>query len=395
MESKLIVILAAIGATTVIGVPLMAFQTYDRFNQSPNAVILTVGPYEVNKKIIFDANKSYDPDGGDIITYSWFFGDGGYARDKITSHEYSTPSQYQITLEIKDDDHRTGIAQDLILVTNSIKNEIRQAPIDGKITNSDLTLEWPTMHDVVFNDNSTIHNGYLKPNALMEVQGKFEEKSTIHFSASRSFDSDGNIVEYIWDYGDGSQNIGKEVNHEYVSEGTYNVILTIKDDSGLSSSTPIQVIITKPTGFLGLDDFTLTIVSYALVSVSIILSLLLYVQKLKISATLASEQLKSLIRDLESLKSSLHDLESLKSSYPNDKYFTSKISYWMNKSIVRKNELFAADLYDLELMYSKLNIVQNTQDYNIIRDILLKRLDTMMRWLSKQKSDDFTKDFEQ
>ncbi len=57
------------------------------------------------------------------------------------------------------------------------------------------------------------------------------------FDASASKDPDGQIVEYRWDFGDGSQESGPTVLHVYESAGQYTVKLTVTDDQGLSGST--------------------------------------------------------------------------------------------------------------------------------------------------------------
>jgi PKD repeat protein len=58
------------------------------------------------------------------------------------------------------------------------------------------------------------------------------------FDASASKDPDGQIVEYLWDFGDGSPaESGPTVIHAYESPGQYTVKLTVTDDQGLSNST--------------------------------------------------------------------------------------------------------------------------------------------------------------
>ncbi len=63
----------------------------------------------------------------------------------------------------------------------------------------------------------------------------------MHFSAEKSYDPDGKIMLYIWDFGDGAKSGGKFVNHTYSKEGKYTVKLTVYDNSGSSSSTTYEV----------------------------------------------------------------------------------------------------------------------------------------------------------
>jgi PKD repeat protein len=57
------------------------------------------------------------------------------------------------------------------------------------------------------------------------------------FNAAASFDPDGTIVSYRWDWGDG-ESVTKPTateDHDFPAPGTYNVKLTVTDDAGLQS----------------------------------------------------------------------------------------------------------------------------------------------------------------
>ena len=58
----------------------------------------------------------------------------------------------------------------------------------------------------------------------------------VTFDASLSTDSDGRIVRYLWNFGDGSTDDGVVVKHEFKSFGTFVVTLTVTDDRGQSAS---------------------------------------------------------------------------------------------------------------------------------------------------------------
>jgi len=55
---------------------------------------------------------------------------------------------------------------------------------------------------------------------------------TVSFDASSSFDLDGQIVKYVWDFdGDGASDAeGKVVQHVFSSEATFAVTLTVTDN---------------------------------------------------------------------------------------------------------------------------------------------------------------------
>jgi chitodextrinase len=66
----------------------------------------------------------------------------------------------------------------------------------------------------------------------------------VYFDGSASFDTDGEIVSYSWTFGDGRSTVSSSptTRHSYGLAGTYNVVLTVTDDRGLSASTsPTEV----------------------------------------------------------------------------------------------------------------------------------------------------------
>jgi PKD repeat protein len=77
------------------------------------------------------------------------------------------------------------------------------------------------------------------------------------FDASGSSDSDGTIVTYGWDFGDGSTASGVTTGHEYASEGTYTVVLTVTDDDGATGSDSQDVSVYGESGYI-----TLTAIGY-------------------------------------------------------------------------------------------------------------------------------------
>jgi subtilisin family serine protease len=68
----------------------------------------------------------------------------------------------------------------------------------------------------------------------------------ITFDGSGSTDSEGNIVSYDWDFGDGSQATGVSVGHTYSKSGTYTAILTVTDDGGLTGTDTTTVTVNAP-----------------------------------------------------------------------------------------------------------------------------------------------------
>ena len=67
--------------------------------------------------------------------------------------------------------------------------------------------------------------------------------------ATQSNDPDGEIEEYVWDFGDGKRGRGERVTHTFQGKGTYNVQLTVTDDGGKETTSNIEITVTntRPT----------------------------------------------------------------------------------------------------------------------------------------------------
>ena len=70
----------------------------------------------------------------------------------------------------------------------------------------------------------------------------------IQFDGTRSFDPDGTIVGYLWDFGDGSIGIGPTPTHEYSRAGNYIVSLVVTDNGGKTADavTTVDIIDNEP-----------------------------------------------------------------------------------------------------------------------------------------------------
>jgi len=68
---------------------------------------------------------------------------------------------------------------------------------------------------------------------------------TMTLNASLSYDSDGNIASYYWDFGDGSNGTGIITTHNYTSIGTYNITLTVTDNDNLTDSESKLIVVKK------------------------------------------------------------------------------------------------------------------------------------------------------
>lgn len=68
---------------------------------------------------------------------------------------------------------------------------------------------------------------------------------TVTFDASASYDPDGTIVDYRWNFGDGATGSGRVTSHTYTANGTFTITLTVTDNEGKVGSTSRSITIVK------------------------------------------------------------------------------------------------------------------------------------------------------
>ena len=67
----------------------------------------------------------------------------------------------------------------------------------------------------------------------------------IIFDATKSYDLDGSINRYIFDFGDGVFDIGSKLSYQYSIPGTYGVILTVRDNDNLVDHAFVNITVVE------------------------------------------------------------------------------------------------------------------------------------------------------
>jgi len=186
------------------------------------------GPYEgtAGQEITFDGSASTDSD-GNISEYVWDFGDGSSGSGVTPVHTYAEAGTYSISLEVKDD---SGAASIIEYTEAVVAEETDESEDDDEGDDSGDGSE-PVENEIPVADPGGPYEG----TAGQEIT----------FDGSASTDSDGNVTEYVWDFGDGSSGSGVSPVHAYAEAGNYTVKLSVKDDDGeLSEENSTTVNIT-------------------------------------------------------------------------------------------------------------------------------------------------------
>ncbi|BCE03255.1 endo-1,4-beta-xylanase [Marinicellulosiphila megalodicopiae] len=154
--------------------------------------------------------QAFDAD-GDVLTYLWDFKDGTTDITENPSHQYTLLDNAQslnVTLIVSDEDD----------------NEV----------NANVTVNIPAKAVV---NNNTVPQ--VNPTVSVANSG------IASFSANAS-DLDGDILTYLWTFGDGSTSIEQNPLHQYakqaqVSSYSVSLVVTDEDNNNISKTVPVTI----------------------------------------------------------------------------------------------------------------------------------------------------------
>jgi len=191
-------------------------------NRAPVAIIDLAPPEALTGTyFIFNASASSDMDGR-VTSVLWDLGDGNSSSGFQTNHAYLLPGEYVVGLTVWDDDGMLGSATRRINVLN-------RAPAAG----------------------------------FAFVGTEIWKGRSATFDAADSLDLDGWVIQYEWDFGDGSSgeiSHSPLVNHIFEVAGEVTVTLTVIDNMGsfndvsadftVLNMEPVVSLIADPTDML-------------------------------------------------------------------------------------------------------------------------------------------------
>lgn len=186
-------------------------------NNPPETPVEPSGSIFVEPGVEYSYSVStYDID-GDQIKYRFNWGDGTFSEwtglvssnnSILMSHSWSSVASYYVRVIAQDESGtNSSWSSFLEVIVSQIEGEGEEPVVDIIISDDD------------FSDNSMI------------------------FDASGSYDTDGVIVSYEWDFGDGHNGSGVNPVHEYSQPGEYIVTLVITDNNGITYSKSIPVVV--------------------------------------------------------------------------------------------------------------------------------------------------------
>jgi PKD repeat protein len=187
-------------------------------NEPPTAVVaeeyLEVNP---GATVTLDGSGSIDADDG-IVSYHWTQMDG----DPVT---LSDPTSEVTTFTSPETDQNGS----------NLTFKLTVADSGGLQSSADCSVYVaPTINEPPAPTNNPPAADYSLESSGLKVT-----------FTDGSIDSDGSIVSWIWDFGDGTTNTPQNPRHRYRIPGTYTITLTVTDDGGAADSTSKTVTVSK------------------------------------------------------------------------------------------------------------------------------------------------------
>jgi len=256
------------------------------------------GPYigSVFEHIEFDGSESSDIDEIMNLTYYWEFEDGYSCSGIIVRHMFERSGNYTVTLTVVNEYGGSDtdityvivtpdklpptieILTNELVVTDSSTLYTIKANIRDNVGIKNVTLSYWTDNEsniqtalmneksgniyektIIFSTSkSTVHCVITaidasdnsidtkNPFAVFSCESQVNVSETIGFDASDSFDLDGEIISFEWNFGDGIIETSKKTSHKYATDGNYTVTLTVEDDEG-NTGLLKQIVLVQPS----------------------------------------------------------------------------------------------------------------------------------------------------
>ncbi len=260
-----------------VGTATLAITVAGGAAQAP--IASTGGPYTAatGTPVQFNGSGSYDGD-GTVNSYSWDFGDGGTATGPTPTHTYAAAGLYTVTLTVTDNSGMTGTASTTVNVgtgapppplydgaalyasncqgchsplASSAKLGRSGLAIQNAITNNVGGMGSATLRALNADQinaiatalggtpNATGGGGAPAPQPpVANAGGPYTGTvgTPVQFNGSGSFDPDGTVNSYSWNFGDGTTGTGATPTHAYSAAGVYTVTLTVTDNAAQTGS---------------------------------------------------------------------------------------------------------------------------------------------------------------
>jgi DNA/RNA endonuclease G (NUC1) len=106
-----------------------------------------------------------------------------------------------------------------------------------------------------------VESGDRPPVAMWSGPTTAAEGASVTFDATASSDPDGDVLTYLWDFGDGTTGTSATPAHTYADNGSYTVTLTVKDPVGAEDFRSNAIVISNAAPIVRTLTTTASVVS--------------------------------------------------------------------------------------------------------------------------------------
>jgi DNA/RNA endonuclease G (NUC1) len=234
--------------------------TYLFDNIVPQAADLNQGPWAAFENFLGDEARF---NGREVYILAGVAGNKGTLKDQ--GRVVIPTSTWKVAVILPRDQGLTSIRdyRDLEVLAVNMPNEpgVRNVDWHTYLTTVDA-IETLTGYDLLAllpdDVEGAVESNTQPPLAAVSGPATLNEGDAGSFSAAGSFDPNGSVASYAWNFGDGSGASGESVSHVFAQDGVYTVTVTITDNDGLTDTATLSVTVANVAPALGdFDDATL------------------------------------------------------------------------------------------------------------------------------------------
>jgi PKD repeat protein len=222
-------------------------------------------------------DESVPPDNDHITNWTWIFGDGNVSNDSHPDHWYTKPGVYSVKLIIKANsgwmdsivrEHYISLGPDVKFPCDTGMCENGSLVLDAansgygtsylwntgattqKITITEPGKYWVRVKRGSCQDSDTINvktRPELIPQFGFQVQGNCLPVN-VKFTDSSTACPGNSIVQWKWEFGDGTTSNQRHPDHIYTTSDSFTVRLTVWDNNGFSMTRSKRVVVNAVQG---------------------------------------------------------------------------------------------------------------------------------------------------
>jgi DNA/RNA endonuclease G (NUC1) len=234
--------------------------TYLFDNIVPQAADLNQGPWAIFENFLGDEARA---NGKEVYIVAGVAGNKGTVKGE--GKIIIPTSTWKVAVILPRDQGLSSIHdyRDLQVIAVNMPNEpgVRNVDWHTYITTVD-SVEALSGYDLLAllpdDIEAAVESNTQPPIAGISGPGALSEGDAATFSAAASADPNGNIVSYLWDFGDGTTGSGVSVEHTFAQDGTHVVSLLITDNDGFTDTATFTVQVANVVPAIGaLPNFSL------------------------------------------------------------------------------------------------------------------------------------------